>query len=145
MGTFLLMGSTALIDTGIMDDDLHVMCASTFFVFTLIAQLYNTILCWIIHQKTNKLSVTILWVKTFLVVVIFIQIYVSTAYGELNIFKKFGNMNDQYGNDVDKFIEWSLAYTILFGFFVMAQDLKQFIFVYEQKPTTSIQVSDATI
>eukprot|EP00919_Chromeraceae_sp_WS-2016_P011642 GHVR01027203.1.p1 GENE.GHVR01027203.1~~GHVR01027203.1.p1 ORF type:complete len:130 (-),score=0.69 GHVR01027203.1:42-431(-) len=129
MGTFLLMGSTALIDTGIMNVHLHVMCASTFFVFTLIAQLYNTILCWIIHQKTNKLSVTILWVKTFLVVVIFIQIYVSIT----------------YGNDVNKFIEWSLAYTIIFGFFVMAQDLKQFIFVYEQKPTTSIQVSDATI
>ena len=44
MGGFLLMGSTANIDTGKMNTDWHVTCASYFFFVTMTAQLLNTIL-----------------------------------------------------------------------------------------------------
>ncbi len=42
MGSFLLMGSTANIDTGKMNNDWHVTCAGFFFYVTMIAQLLNT-------------------------------------------------------------------------------------------------------
>jgi hypothetical protein len=49
IGSMLLMGNTATIDTGKMNEDWHSTCASNFFVFTLIAQTLNTIFGWVFY------------------------------------------------------------------------------------------------
>ena len=41
----LLMFSTGLIDTGIMNDLFHGICATSFFILTFAAQIYNAIIC----------------------------------------------------------------------------------------------------
>jgi hypothetical protein len=48
IGSMLLMGSTANIDTGKVNGKWHNFCASNFFVFTILAQIYNTVIFWIV-------------------------------------------------------------------------------------------------
>lgn len=81
MGSMLLMGSTANIDTGVMDGQWHGACASAFFIFTLIAQLYNTVVGWLIYEKIKTISVNVLYFKVFLIVLLVIQLLISSAYG----------------------------------------------------------------
>ena len=50
MGALLLMGNTATIDTGKINTKWHTTCATTFFIFTLVAQVYNTIIYWLIYN-----------------------------------------------------------------------------------------------
>jgi hypothetical protein len=128
MGCFLLMGSTATIDTGKMNNDWHVTCASTFFVLTLIAQIYNTIIGWIIYSNIKTISLSNLYFKTFLVVLVGVQLWISNHFGEVH---SVGHMDNSIGNDWDKFVEWSLTSTIMSGFYAMALDMKNFIYVYE--------------
>ena len=44
MGCLLLMGSTAFIDTGDFHETFHVICATSFFITTILAQVLNTII-----------------------------------------------------------------------------------------------------
>ena len=78
MGQLLLMGNTATIDTGRMNTKWHVTCASSFFVFTLIAQAYNTFICTILHQKTGTLSRPNLYFKYLLTALLVVQVILST-------------------------------------------------------------------
>lgn len=55
MGTFYLFGSTATIDTGIMNMKLHVHCAGMFFILTIASILYNNVVCYIVYKKTDKI------------------------------------------------------------------------------------------
>lgn len=48
IGSMLLMGSTANIDTGKSNGKWHGFCASNFFIFTILAQIYNTVIFWIV-------------------------------------------------------------------------------------------------
>jgi hypothetical protein len=41
-------------------------------------------------------------------------------------------MDASLGNDVGKFIEWSMTYTVLLGFLIMSFDVSNFSFVYEK-------------
>jgi hypothetical protein len=58
MGAMLLMGSTANLDTGKQDGKWHTSCASTFFIFTLLAQIYNTVICWLVYNKVKGINQT---------------------------------------------------------------------------------------
>jgi len=79
------MGNTATIDTGKMNDKWHTNCASRFFIFTLIAQLYNTGLCWVIYLQTKALSIRNLYLKTGLVILLIMQLLLSSLYGSIGI------------------------------------------------------------
>jgi hypothetical protein len=86
MGSMLLMGNTATIDTGKMKDKWHTNCASRFFIFTLIAQALNTGFCWFFHLKTKALSLNNLYFKTGLIVLLIMQILLSSVYGAIGLF-----------------------------------------------------------
>ena len=65
MGAFCLMGSTANIDTGKHNSEWHTWCASHFFILTLIAQIYNTVIfcnLYFIHKAVSK---TLTYLKLF--------------------------------------------------------------------------------
>jgi hypothetical protein len=79
MGSLLLMGSTANIDTGKMNEDWHSTCASTFFIFTLIAQLYNTIIYWLIYNKIKTINYTNLLYKSFVIFLLVLQLIYSSV------------------------------------------------------------------
>jgi hypothetical protein len=81
IGAMLLMGSTANIDTGKRDGKWHTFCASKFFIFTLVAQIYNTVVCSIVYSKIKTLSRVNLYCKQGLVGLMLVQLYISTSYG----------------------------------------------------------------
>ena len=63
MGGFLLMGSTANIDTGKQNTDWHVTCAGYFFKVTMIAQLLNTALYMKLCFSFNAVSKNLTYLK----------------------------------------------------------------------------------
>ena len=79
MGAFLLMGSTANIDTGKMNDDWHVNCASSFFIFTLVAQTYNTVIYWLIYNEIKVVNYNNLLYKTFIIILLIVQLIWSSV------------------------------------------------------------------
>jgi len=81
MGSILLMISTACLDTGYRQGPLHVHCASSFFVMSFFAVLYNTALYWVVQYHTQALNNTLLVLKTAIAVFLLIQVIISTKYG----------------------------------------------------------------
>ncbi len=81
MGGMLLMGSTANLDTGKRHQGWHTFCASHFFVFTVLALLYNTLLYFVLYCKTTKVSLPNLCFKLLLMVAFFIQLFINFKYG----------------------------------------------------------------
>lgn len=85
MGGMLLMGSTANIDTGKHNSKWHTFCASRFFILTLIAQIYNTVIYSIVHSKTGKINKINLYFKYFLAFLLILQLLISIKYGVYEI------------------------------------------------------------
>ena len=81
MGSFLLMGSTANIDTGKQNMHWHTACASSFFVTTLIAQMLNTFIFMKLLYSFNAVNKTLVYCKILQLLLIFIQVYITSTYG----------------------------------------------------------------
>jgi len=87
MGAFLLMGSTANIDTGQHNSKWHTECASKFFIFTVLAQLYNTIVfshLYFVHKAVSK---TTTYLKLIHLVLLILQL-ISASNNDF--FSKYG-------------------------------------------------------
>jgi hypothetical protein len=76
-GTLALFLSTATIDTGIMNNDLHIQCAGLFFIFTVITCFLNTIVSWFIYSKTKKISTFSMATKVILCILLTYQVYLQ--------------------------------------------------------------------
>lgn len=127
MGGLLLMGNTATIDTGKMNEKLHEFCASKFFIVTLIAQIYNTYICTDLQRKTHAISRTNLYLKYFVLFMLILQIIDSSIKGEGPLFEE----RFAVGSDKDKFLEWTLTATVISNFLSIGLDVSKFEFVYE--------------
>jgi len=79
LGSIALMGSTALIDTGYQNMTWHQHCAATFFVLTIIAQLYNTVIYGMLWYKNKFGNVVLVCIKIMIGVLFMIQIYLSAT------------------------------------------------------------------
>lgn len=77
MGAFLLMGSTANIDTGKHNSKWHTFCASKFFILTVAAQIYNTCVFAHLYFKYKAVSKVLTYAKIFHLVLVLIQFYVA--------------------------------------------------------------------
>lgn len=87
MGAFCLMGSTANIDTGEHNSKWHTSCAGKFFMFTLIAQIYNTVVfthLYFVHKAVSKL---LTYLKLFQTTLLLIQFYIALENG---LFENYG-------------------------------------------------------
>lgn len=116
MGGMLLMGSTANIDTGKRNGKWHTFCASKFFLLTLLALIYNTVLYWIVHSKIGKVNVPNLYFKLALVGAMLLQLYISLHFGlEMESEEDF--------NSVNVIIEWTLTLTVIANFYSMSIDV----------------------
>lgn len=81
MGAMFLMGSTANIDTGITHPKWHGHCAVSFFVLTVLALIYNTVIYYIVRSKIGIISQSNLYFKLILLVLTVIQVYIGTKNG----------------------------------------------------------------
>jgi len=136
MGAMLLMGSTANIDTGKRNGHWHTSCASSFFIFTLIALIYNTAISWIVYSNIKTLSKINLYFKTAIFASMLIQLLLSNIYGEIGLLGE----DKSLGNNMDKILEWSLTVTVILNFYSIGIDTKHFKFVYDSIPTIGSEV-----
>ena len=126
LGIMALFGNTATIDTGRMNEKWHVTCAGTFFVLTILACLYNTILFWIIYLKIKTVKLWSLILKTILSVGLILQAYLDVESGSLGSYESFKS------SDLAHYLEFTLAFTLLGYFAVMGADLRGFKMVYRK-------------
>ena len=115
MGALFLTINTATIDTGIMNTPLHVFCAGNFFAFTLVANFYNGVLSVILYRKERIGSFGNTVMKVLMIIALVIQIYIS-IYG---------------GSGIQHTLEFTLAFTVLANFFILAKDVSGYELVYD--------------
>jgi len=75
--TLCLFVSTATIDTGIMDMNIHVKAAGNFFIFSIISCITNTLICWAIYKKTSKITTISLTIKIIFSILLLYQLYLE--------------------------------------------------------------------
>lgn len=128
MGAIGLMGSTASIDTGKRNQKWHTTCASVFFLFTALAMLYNTIVATVMYHYRIVSKAD--YLPKFLVLVLMIvQVYISSAYGGTEGMIVSGPLH----NNIGHIIEYTATFTILFYVYLIGLDVKKYNLVYEWK------------
>jgi hypothetical protein len=110
------MLSAAIIDTGKMKEGWYEYYAYRSVILTLIAQLLNTVFCWVLHSKTKALSTINLYFKTGLMVLLIIQLLLTSLEGKIHY--------------LSKLLEWTMTVTIVMGFYSMGLDVDKFQFIY---------------
>lgn len=118
------MGSTAFIDTASEHHKFHMKCAEFFFLLTIIAQLYNTVLFTVLSFKFKAVSRVLTYLKITQAFLLLLQIIIDTKKSATA-----GDLEDDKGN----FIEWTSSFTICLGYFIMSFDLSNFKYVYENQ------------
>jgi len=116
----LLMGNTATIDTGIMNEHAHEFFARNFFIFTFLAQIYNTVICTDLHRKTKLVSKINLYAKYFVLVLLLVQLI-------------DGTIKDYFmgvESDKNKFLEWTMTATVISMFISIGMDVGRYEFVF---------------
>ncbi len=131
MGSFLLMGSTANIDTGQQNTKWHTECASNFFIFTVVSQVYNTAIFSHLYFAHKAVSRTTTYLKLLHLGLLIIQLVEAS---NSKLFENYGEQLDENdpNSDKSKFLEWTMTLTVLFGFLIMSFDVSDFNFVYEK-------------
>jgi hypothetical protein len=125
MGGMFLMGNTASIDTGYMNGKLHGFCASKFFILTIVAQVYNTVIVADLCKRTTSVSKFNLYLKYFVLFMLAVQA-IDTAVKGYGPFRTEGEEN----NNKDIFLEWTLTATVISMFVSIGLDARKFEFVF---------------
>lgn len=119
-GAVALMGSTATLDTGKHNTKWHVRCASSFFLLSIMACLYNTLVCCLIQRISNCFSRGSMIVRYALSALLAVWLYLALFAHSPN--KNFGNI-----------VEYTLAFLILGYVILMGYDMRSYKLDYELK------------
>ena len=123
----LLMFSTGLIDTGIMNELFHGICATSFFILTFAAQVYNAIICIYLQKESNNgLSQWNMYLKYAILVLLALQLIDSSING-IGIADIFGGEDN---SDKSNFFEWTLTATVISMFLSIGLDANKYELVY---------------
>ena len=120
IGAMMLMGSTANIDTGRTHPKWHTFCASKFFIFTVLAQIYNTVIYCIVKRKIGKVSLNNIYFKLILLGLLILQLGISIYYG-VDIEEE--SVGSEFESVIGKILEWTLTTTVILGFYSMGLDV----------------------
>ena len=82
VAVFFLFGLSATIDTGIMNNYIHTVCARVFFILMILSQFYNTWVCWLVyrHAKKGEVSGCSLLLKMVLCGLYAAQVWLGTMH-----------------------------------------------------------------
>ena len=128
LGVFALFVNTATIDTGKMNEKLHVACAGSFFLLTILACLYNTFVYSMIYlEKKRVIGSWALVAKLVLSAALILQAYLDVTSQAFYSYEAYKSSN------LAHYLEFTLAFTVLGYFFVMGFDLKGYQMVYKSK------------
>lgn len=120
IGAIGLMAASATIDTGVYKNHIHVICAVVFFLGTIWACIFDTLIClviWRTKQTISQLNVTLkVIVSMSLFVWMILAIFYKSPY--------------RYFTEV---AEYSMTYLILAYALLIGRDLKGFVLDYELK------------
>ena len=148
---FFLFGSTATIDTGIMNNDWHTFCASTFFVLMIISQFWNTFVSWKMYSNNNnqtswKMSRASMIIKIVMCALYALQLWIGTSSVSYSVDDKLVDMtyfsmiqNPLFEDTKAIFLQYTLAFSVLSYNFIMAYDVRNFQMTYRSKPSAEGQ------
>ena len=125
-GAMFLMGSTANLDTGKHNTSWHVFCAGNFFIWSILSVLYYTYQSVVLYTKLNAGGKIPTILKVVLSVLIIIQDYLDTTTND-RLFQHV--LHSKLAN----ILEYTLAFSILGFFPLLANDLKKFKMAYVSK------------
>ena len=125
MATFYLFGSTATIDTGIMDGKLHVHCAGMFFICSIYSIFYNVIVCCFVYYHTKKITTFSITIKIVLGLLILYQYY-------LELFKTVGFFLRDSNSDLSHILEYTLAFSVIGYVMLFALDFRDWKLSYRK-------------
>ena len=127
LGIFGLFVSTATIDTGKMNTQLHVLCAGLFFLLTIMACVYNSFIYLMIYLHHKRvIKFWSLMIKLVLSVALIIQVYLNET--------SISFLHDKsVSSDLDHYLEFTMAFTIEGFFILMGFDLKGYQMIYKNK------------
>lgn len=128
MGGLLLMMSTACIDTGHMFELLHDVCATSFFIVTFFAQIYNTVIVIKIQKICKAFSQSNIYFKYVLLAVLAVQLFFNFAPSVLSQCETAGDA--EVMDNKSNFYEWTLTTTIISMFMSIGLDAGRFDLVY---------------
>jgi hypothetical protein len=118
MGAIALMAASATIDTGVYKNHFHVICAVVFFLTTIIACAYKTIICLVVYFTTHHISKLNVILKTIVGGTLVIWTLLVLFYKSPN----------KYFTEI---AEYSMTYLILAYVMLMSWDMKKFVLDYE--------------
>lgn len=118
IGAIALMAASTTIDTGEYKNKPHVICAVIFFLTTIIACIYNTLLSIIVRRKTKKLSRLNIYAKVIVSGMLFIWMMLALFYK--SPYKYFGNV-----------AEYSMTFLILAYILILGWDMDEYILDYQ--------------
>lgn len=67
-----------------------------------------------------------------LAILVVVQLYISAKYGSTEGWFDFYGQDQELGNWVEKFLEWTLTATVVTGMYSMGIDVEGFKLIYEQ-------------
>jgi len=120
-----LFVSTATIDTGKMDGNLHGHCAGVFFVLSIANSLYNTVIVLFTYYATKsyaKIYQYSIFIKLCISVLIIYQIVLSI--------EDTSGFFDKDGSDLSHILEYTFTFSLLGYMLTMAYDVKDFSLGY---------------
>jgi hypothetical protein len=117
-GALALMGSTATLDTGKHNTGWHVKCATSFFLLTIFACLYNTFVSIMVQRTSHCFSRLSMVAKYILSALLAVWLYLA-------LYSK--NPNKNFGHVV----EYVLAFLILGYVYVIGYDMRDFRLDYD--------------
>jgi hypothetical protein len=95
-GAMFLMGSTATLDTGKHNTNWHVMCAGSFFILSILAVWYYTIMSVVLYANAQAGGQISLGLKIAGSLLILLQVYLETKAKEERLFQH--KLHDRLGN-----------------------------------------------
>lgn len=122
--SLFLMGSTATIDTGIHNTNLHVLCASSFFIFSILSCWYYTFVSYVLFYKAQAGTKENLFFKLSLSLAFAYQAYLEYKYSEGRLFRH------ELRSPETNTLEYTLAFSILAQFLLVAWDLGAYKMAY---------------
>lgn len=126
LGAIGLMGASATIDTGVYKNKIHVICAVVFFLMTIWACIYNTLICLVIWRTKGTMSQLNVTLKTIVSFSLFVWMMLA-------LFLKHQPKN------FTVVAEYSMTYLILAYVALIGHDLKDFVLDYQLNDSVSLK------
>ncbi len=125
-GSMFLMVSTANLDTGKHNTSWHVFCAGNFFIWSILSVWWYTVQSVILYTKAKAGNPISMYIKVAFSLLILFQAFLDSKANE-HMFQ------NRLHSHLSNILEYTIAFSLLFFFLIIAYDLRKFKMAYVEK------------